>query len=597
MAYNGPVKRRGLPLRRKLFLGTAGISIILVLLVTFFAMRTTYDALHSQVIGVRHMSIGWLAERLELSLKEYADQFYTLEVDKETKADIQEWCRPGGTLNYAAQWRLITALNAIISMDANMNSIEIYNLQNGTVLTARRSGAVLSETGAKLTQWKARDMGLQTNMVLMRENGEIQLMHQINRFETNTPLALAVMRLKPAAFVDLMNNIRSNEDETLLTLNDAGQLVAATDEGTHLWDEAQIAKLAASLPESSNKESSYENSYLFYRPVSRGKLQIIQLVPGSVIASPLRQTLLFGILAAAFGLLGALGLSLLFTRIVSKPIMQLAEKMQHVTIREYSTKENGSIRTDEIGLLEDSFNLMIIRNQELIAQKFQTRIEKRSAQLRALQAQINPHFLYNTLQSIGGMALKKNAPEIYGVTVDLSDILRYSLSFSKEMVPLGEEIKYLDSYLAIQNQRFGSRIKVNRDIEPEWLSVLIPKLILQPIVENSLEHGLCEKPGTWEITLSAKAAGENDMQLIISDNGLGMAQDRLQYIREELAKGEENAIASSAHIGLNNVNSRIRLKYGAAYGVTVESEPKQGTTVFVLLRAVREGDTWPTQLS
>lgn len=578
-------------------MGTAGISIVLVLLVTFFAMRTTYDALYSQVIGVRHMSIGWLQERLELSLKEYADQFYTLEVDKETRADIQAWCKPDGELDYAAQWRLITALNAIISMDSNMNSIEIYNLQNDTVLTARRSGALLLETGTKLTKWMARDTVLQTNMVLMRENGEILVSHQINRFETNTPLALAVMRLKPDAFVDLMNSIRSGGDETLLLLSDAGEMVAATDEGTRTWDEAQIAKLASSLPELSRKESSYENSYLFYRPVSRGKLQIVQLVPGSVIASPLRQTLLVGMLAAAFGLLGALGLSLLFTRIVSKPIVQLAEKMQHVTIREYSAKDNGSLRADEIGLLEDSFNLMILRNQELIAQKFQTRIEKRSAQLRALQAQINPHFLYNTLQSIGGMALKKNAPEIYGVTVDLSDILRYSLSFSKEMVILGEEIKYLDSYLAIQNQRFGNRIKVVRDIDPEWLKVLIPKLILQPIVENSLEHGLAEKPGEWEITLTAQAAGNSDMLLVISDNGLGMAQDRLQYIREELAKGEENAIASSAHIGLNNVNSRIRLKYGSAYGVTVDSGPGQGTKVSVLLRAVREGEAWPTQLS
>lgn len=578
-------------------MGTAGISIVLVLLVTFFAMRTTYDALYSQVIGVRHMSIGWLQERLDLSLKEYADQFYTLEVDKETKADIQAWCKPDGELDYAAQWRLITALNAIISMDANMNSIEIYNLQNDTVLTARRSGAVLSETGTKLAQWKARDAGLQTNMVLMRENGEILAAHKINRFETNTPLALVVMRLKPDAFVGLMDNIRSGGDETLLLLSDADQLIAATDEGTHTWDQAKILKLISSLPESSQKESSYENSYLFVRQVSRGKLQIVQLVPGSVIASPLRQTLLVGILAAAFGLLGALGLSLLFTRIVSKPIVQLAEKMQHVTIREYSARENGSLRADEIGHLEDSFNLMILRNQELIAQKFQTRIEKRSAQLRALQAQINPHFLYNTLQSIGGMALKKDAPEIYGVTLDLSDILRYSLSFSREMVPLEEEIKYLDSYLAIQNQRFGSRIKVVRNIDPEWLKVLIPKLILQPIVENSLEHGLAEKPGSWEITISAAAAGENDMLLVIADNGLGMAPDRLQYIREELAKGEENAIASSAHIGLNNVNSRIRLKYGAAYGVTVESEPGQGTKVSILLRAVREGETWPAQLS
>ncbi len=597
MTKSGPARRKSLTLKQKIFWGAAGISIGLVLLVTFFAMKTTYDSLYSQVISVRHMSIGWLEERLELSLKEYSDQFYALEVDKQTKADIQQWCQPGGELDYAARWRLITAINAIISMDANINSMELYNLQNDTVLTARRSGAALNETGDRLALWKSRNPALQTNMVLLREGGEILVMHQINRFETNTPLALAVIRVKPAAFVDLMNNIRTSADETLLMTNDAGQLVAATGGGTKAWDDAEIAELAKAASGEGTRETVYESNYLFTRPVSRGKLHILQLVPAGVIASPLRQTLLVGLLAAVSGLLGALGLSLLFTRIVSKPIVQLAEKMQHVTIREYSAKESDGLRSDEIGLLEDSFHLMIVRNQELIVQQFQTKIEKRSAQLRALQAQINPHFLYNTLQSIGGMALKKSAPEIYGVTVDLSDILRYSLSFSKEMVPLKEEIRYLDSYLSIQNQRFGNRIKVNQDIDPECLHILIPKLILQPMVENSLEHGLAEKPGTWELSLRARMVNEGDMLLSITDNGLGINPERLQYIREELNKGAENAIAAGAHIGLNNVNSRIRLKFGAAYGVTIESDPGEGTAVTLLIRATKEGEAWPTTLS
>ena len=596
MRKNGQVRRKGLTLKQKIFWGTAGISIGLVFLVTFFAMKTTYDSLYSQVISVRHMSIGWLQERLELSLKEYSDQFYGLEVDKQTKADIQAWCQPGGELDYAARWRLITAINAIISMDANINSMELFNLQNDTVLTARRSGAGLDSTGDRLSLWKSRDPALQTNMVLMREDGEILVMHQINRFETNTPLALAVIRLKPAAFVDLMNNIRSNADESLLMTNDAGQLVAAASD-KKAWVEAEVMGLTAAISSAGTQEIPYEGSYLFTRPVSRGKLRMLQLVPGSVIASPLRQTLLVGLLAAVFGLLGALGLSLLFTRIVSGPIIALSDKMQHVTIRDYNKTDSAGLRSDEIGLLEDSFHLMIVRNQELIAQQFQTKIEKRSAQLRALQAQINPHFLYNTLQSIGGMALRKNAPEIYGVTVDLSDILRYSLSFSKEMVPLQEEVKYLESYLAIQNQRFASRIKVTQDIEGECLQVLIPKLILQPMVENSLEHGLADKPGIWELHLCARMVHDGDMLLSITDNGLGMPQERLAYIREELNKGAENAIAASAHIGLNNVNSRIRLKFGAPYGVSIESSPGEGTTVALLIRATKEGEAWPTTLS
>ncbi len=163
MTKSGSVRRKSLTLKQKIFWGAAGISIGLVLLVTLFAMKTTYDSLYSQVISVRHMSIGWLEERLELSLKAYSDQFYALEVDKQTKADIQQWCQPDGELDYAARWRLITAINAIISMDANINSMELYNLRNNTVLTARRSGASLNKTGERLALWQSRDPALQTN--------------------------------------------------------------------------------------------------------------------------------------------------------------------------------------------------------------------------------------------------------------------------------------------------------------------------------------------------------------------------------------------------------------------------------------------------
>jgi len=207
-----------------------------------------------------------------------------------------------------------------------------------------------------------------------------------------------------------------------------------------------------------------------------------------------------------------------------------------------------------------------------------------SAQLRALQAQINPHFMYNTLQIIGGMAIKKDAPEIYDVTVELSDIMRYSLSFGKEMVPLREELRYLDSYLSIQNRRFGDRIQIEKNIDGALLDCLIPKLILQPLVENSLEHGLSCKGGAWRVTLSG-VLENGDMHLSVTDNGMGMDAERLGYIRAEIVKGVENAIASSAHIGLVNVNSRIRLKYAGHYGVTVESVQGEGTRVDILMPA------------
>jgi two-component system, sensor histidine kinase YesM len=198
--------------------------------------------------------------------------------------------------------------------------------------------------------------------------------------------------------------------------------------------------------------------------------------------------------------------------------------------------------------------------------------------------------MYNTLQVIGGMALKKSAPEIYAVTVALSDILRYSLNFSREMVPLQEEIKYLQSFLKIQNERFANRINLQMDIPDDLMNLQIPKLILQPILENTFEHGLADKKGEWLISIHGSITPNGDLSLVISDNGMGIRPDRLAQIREELARGAEKAIDSGTHIGLNNVNARIRLRCsGGEYGITVESEDSVGTTVTVLMKAVREG--------
>ena len=568
-------------IRTKLFWGMLSVMLTLIMLVTFFSVRTTYQAMYDQLIENKRTGIDWLSKRLDLQLSEYSGSFYSFEVNKTTKADVQNWCETGGTLGYEAKWRIISELNGIMGMNATINAIDVYNLVGGDVLTARRSGATVVATGDRLSFWDARDHQLQTNLVVYRQGDELVLCHQINRFETGSPLALVVFHVKVSALEDILSDMRASEDEGFFLFNDEHKPVGQSVGDGLTVNEAQAALRLADATASG--EMAADDCFWFYRSAGREKLEILQVLPRSVITSVVGKNVLVGLLAAATAVLAAIGFSLLFSRVVSKPIVALANKMRHVTIRDYDTGSTTR-RSDEVGLLENSFDAMVQRNQELIAQKFQTRIEKRSAQLRALQAQINPHFMYNTLQIIGGMAIKKGAPEIYDITVQLSDIMRYSLSFGKEMVPLREELRYLDSYLSIQNQRFGDRIQIEKNIDEALLDCLIPKLILQPLVENSLEHGLSGKGGTWRITLGGTLEN-GDMHLTVADNGMGIEEERLEYIRAELAKGVENAIGSSAHIGLVNVNSRIRLKYALHYGVSIQSEKGAGTRVDILMPA------------
>jgi len=582
------IKQQKMSIRRKVFMGMVSISTIAVCIVTLFAMQTIYSKMREQIIQTRSMSIGWLKDRLDLSIREYTEQFYSFETDKTFKTDLQEWCS-SGDLGYEAKWRFITSLNASISVNSNFNSIEIYNLVNGQVLAARRSGAVMEDVGNRLDRWNTRDKALQTNVVFLRDGKEILVIHQINRFEDNTALALIVIHMRPYEFEEILADLKASKEETISVFNDAGELILADYGEADPPTEEECRTMGKSLAATSDRESVIAGNFWFYRTAGTGKLQIVQAEPNNVIMTAIYQTLVIGILVALFAILGAILFAVLFSSILSKPITQLSEKMRKVTLKDYDAA-GKSERYDEIGLLEDSFDTMMIRNQELVTQEYQSKIEKRNAQIRALQAQINPHFMYNTLQVIGGMALKKSAPEIYAVTVALSDILRYSLNFSREMVPLQEEIKYLQSFLKIQNERFANRINLEIDIPDDLMNLQIPKLILQPILENTFEHGLADKKGEWLISIHGSITPNGDLSLVIADNGMGIRPDRLAQIREELARGAEKAIDSGMHIGLNNVNARIRLRCsGGEYGITVESEDSIGTTVTVLMKAVREG--------
>ena len=577
---------QNLPIRRKLLVSMLTFTVIPVMLITAVALRITYSTMRDQLINNYRMSSGWLRERLELEVKNYTGQFYDFEVNKAVKADIVNWCTSGQEPSFEAKWRMISALNATISMDSTINSIDLYNLSNGTVLVAERSGARLGKTEKRLDKWHARGEGAQTNVVFWREGNEILIAHQMTHFQSKLPLALVVIHVRPYQLQRILSGIKTSADESIIVLSDQNESIEADYGEESNFTEKEILGIASALAGTTARETLHNGDFWFYRTVNGGKLQVLLTVPNGNITSALWTTFLSGLIAAVIAVGASAFASIIYSRAITRPIAELSETMRNFTLQDVAAITS---RTDEIGVLEESFTVMVERNQELVAAEFQTKLEKRNAQLRALQAQINPHFMYNTLQVIGGIALKKQAPEIYGVTTALSDIMRYSLNFSKEMVSLREELRYLEAYLTIQNQRFGGRIQLESELAPETMDCMIPKLILQPLIENSFEHGLVDKAGAWNIRITGAVTAGGDLSLAVADNGLGIPEWRLRQIQEELTRDAEKALRSGSHIGLCNVDARLRLRYpGGGYRVTVESAEGEGTTVRVLLQAVRE---------
>lgn len=238
---------------------------------------------------------------------------------------------------------------------------------------------------------------------------------------------------------------------------------------------------------------------------------------------------------------------------------------------------------NELGVLSDSFNQMTKRIKALIAVNKETEKTKRKSELEALQAQINPHFLYNTLDSIVWMGEAGKNEEVVKMTSSLAKLFRISINKGKEYVTIRQELEHVQSYLTIQQMRYGSKLDYTIDFDEGLANVQIIKILLQPIVENAIYHGIKKLPGNGLIQIRVNRCKiDEDLDAIkieIEDNGMGMDEDTIHKI----LSGEINPEAKGSGVGVYNVDQRIKLYYGEPYGLKIFSELYEGTIVTLTL--------------
>ncbi|WP_019911414.1 cache domain-containing sensor histidine kinase [Paenibacillus sp. HW567] len=281
---------------------------------------------------------------------------------------------------------------------------------------------------------------------------------------------------------------------------------------------------------------------------------------------------------------------------ISRPIGQLASFMSKAQSGDLTIRYWGN-RSDEIGLLGRSFNTMLAQISRLLALTELQARQKREAELRSLQAHIKPHFLYNTLDTIHWMARSKGAEDIAEVVQSLSKLFRLGLSKGSDLVPLSDELEHIVSYLKIQHVRYSSKLNYSIHVEPQLQELYVLKLLLQPMVENAIYHGIKERrgPGQLDIEVSQR---EGDLVLTVRDDGAGMPEERLALLQQRLqevgsatfdaAETEQPLPGSTGSgYGILNVQARIRLTYGEPYGLSIASEPGAGTVVTVRHPVVR----------
>ena len=285
--------------------------------------------------------------------------------------------------------------------------------------------------------------------------------------------------------------------------------------------------------------------------------------------------------------MGLMIVALFFSRFISRsitqPIQQLCDSMARVKEGDFSVSDVVVDSKNEIGSLTKSFNVMTHRIQDLMEQNIREQEAKRKSELKALQSQINPHFLYNTLDSIIWMAEGKKNEEVVLMTASLARLLRQSISNEDEVVSIGQEVEYARGYLTIQKMRYKDKMEFQIDVDPSILHIPLIKLVLQPVIENAIYHGLKYKESKGLLMVKGFRKNGNAVLQVI-DNGVGMDQETLDHIYEK-----HKVNYQSNGVGIYNVQKRLQLYYGSEYGITYESEKGVGTTATITIPGNQEG--------
>ncbi|MCR2807743.1 cache domain-containing sensor histidine kinase [Paenibacillus soyae] len=424
-----------------------------------------------------------------------------------------------------------------------------------------------------------------------KDSEVVSVVRAIQDPETQRTKGVVLIDLKLRVIAETVRDVRLGKSGYLMVVNDVGEIIYEP-RNAKLWgieEEWQSLQTSGTF---SRRIDGRELQFIYQKsPFTNWTTVGVFDVKDSV--QEIKDIHLY--LVAFVFIVSMLGMtaSYYLSHSISRPITQLASSMRKV--------EEGNMtvripvgREDEVGMLGRSFNNMLQQISRLLTQVEEEQRQKREAELRSLQAHIQPHFLYNTLDTIQWLARKDGAREATEMVEALSKLFRIGLSKGQEMIPLSDEFEHIRSYLKIQKTRYKDKLNYAIDVDASCDDALVLKLILQPIVENAIYHGIKERRGPGMIAISA-AVTEGILEIVIEDDGAGMTEVRLASIRASLeavaraeilapipVQADSSGIRGlTASYGLRNVQERIRLSFGEPHGLTIRSRHKMGTTVTI----------------
>ena len=597
------IRFRDMPIRNKLIISFLALIILPVVTIGIFSFYTSQRLLKQKTEQYTNDILMETGENVDVKLREIERISFQI-VSNMTIQDALKKANMGIKDEYEkifVERAIDSQLKGFVPLYLDIAAVQVVSL-SGTVYYVNPGSVTIGISDSEkriMEEHKGGAVWFGTNP----SSQTIRVGRAINSIVNQELIGYEIIQIRESSVHDIYRRTDLFKSGDILITDLDGRIISHKDKSK--LDEF-IGDVAAGL----TKDSIYNSfttvgidgtsNYVASRSINNGQWRMIAIIPTEQYERDiiLLRYWILGICGACC--IMSLLLSLRISDSISRPLRNLSEMMNKVGKGNFDVSIQP-YTNDEVGVLSEHFNKMVRQVQKLIQEVYQEQYLKQKAELKSLRAQINPHFLYNTLESINWMARTRNVPEIGDMVKALGDLMRASIS-GDDFVTLNDEITNITNYLKIQKFRYGDRLGVCIGISPDIGQIIVPKLILQPIVENSIVHGLEEKLEDGHIKISGKLEN-GDVVIMICDDGVGMEKEKADHLNRLFSEYHEGTRVSGGsakvdirkdigskddmhtHIGLINVDRRIKMYYGASYGLSISSVIGEGTSVKAVLPA------------
>lgn len=577
------------------------INLVPILIVGMISYKVSSNSIMEEVQNNNIQSIQEISRSINTFLKILWDQANTFEAKViNNNIIISDKVRLENIMLLQNIMEINDYLNSTFEASDDFLSIRVYS-DNGSLISSafnRKTYKIYSYNSPQETLWRERMQANNSERMIfdvhaLDSNGEYSfvLSHSIINPFTNERKGYISYDVDFSRFANLFKHFESRGGSEIRIIQKDGTYIYHTNYSL-IGQKADVDDSSIALVKNSGKASQIadingKKMIVTYNALTYDNLIVLGSIPLDMLTQHLNTLKNITVLISLLSLILVSMLSIFFSIYITKPIKKLSMLMNKMESGNLTVGIDLPKANIEIGSLSRNFNSMVETMNELIKNQYETELHRKDAEYRALLMQINPHFLYNTLEAISGLADYEGVDRISEITQSLSKMLRYNIDLKNERVRVADEIENCRNFFLILNSRFEDTLVIEMDIDKEAESCWMIKTILQPLLENSVKHGVEKKIGRGYIGLIVKKIGE-ELILQVKDNGVGFQPEKIcefeQYKRSSAVSFYDSS--GDKHLGLRNVYSRLSIVFGDRMDFLIESVVGESTVITIKIPAV-----------